>query len=196
MCVCVIYLHRLDRALSCCGCCLISGGDQQEVWGSTSPNPFLSRCTLDIYSTGSHLFKNFIMFYHSICKLVIKVWVSIQIIFRDLLWRCVILLITLSCIKRLNNGVCAYMVFFVAVGDVRVREVQSRWMAPSTGPVAACYPQQQVIKPPVHLPVSTSEWWCCLWTNHTKIWFVFYLPSVKLKSNFLLNFEDRLSTKP
>lgn len=46
---------------------------------------------------------------------------------------------------------------FVGVGDVRVREVQNRWMAPSTGPVAACYPLQQVLKPPVYIPVSTSE---------------------------------------
>lgn len=30
-------------------------------------------------------------------------------------------------------------------------------MAPSTGPVAACYPPQQVIQPPVYKPACTSE---------------------------------------
>ncbi len=78
----------------------------------------------------------------------------------------------------------------VCVGDVRVREVQSRWMAPSTGPVAACYPQQQVIKPPVYIPVCTTESLYYTWTNHNVIWIVFYLISVKLKSYFLLNFDD------
>lgn len=89
---------------------------------------------------------------------------------------------------------CAYIILFVCVsvcvGDVRVREVQSRWTAPSTGPVAACYPQKQVIKPPVCVPVCMSECWYCMWTNHNgiKIWIVFYPTSVKLKSYFLLNF--------
>lgn len=91
-----------------------------------------------------------------------------------------------------------YCCVFVCAGDVWVREVQSRWMAPSTGPVATCYPQQQVIKPPVYIPVRTSECSYSLWRNHKGIWIciVFYLASVKLKSYFLLNFEDKLFHKP
>lgn len=71
---------------------------------------------------------------------------------------------------NMSLHVCIHVFVFGCAGDVQFREVDSRWMAPSAGPVAASYPKHQVNKPPVFIPVCMTK---CLYCKQTTVVFGF-----------------------